>query len=250
MNNSISSSTGPRTLTQAAYHQLRRDIVAGKLAPGSRLRVEHLKDDYQVGAGTLREALALLVADALVVQHGQRGFRVMAISLEDFLDITATRVLLETAALRQAIDLGDDNWEGDLASAYHRLSLAEDRLELGGADSFSEWEERNRAFHEVLISACPSHWQHHFLDILYRQSERYRRLSISYRPIPRDVHAEHHAIFEATMARDADRACQLLTEHINATLDAIQNLPAGFFNGGVDVAVTGSVHPGISANRR
>jgi DNA-binding GntR family transcriptional regulator len=36
--------------------------------------VEHLKDHYEVGAGTLREALALLLSDALVVAEGSAAF--------------------------------------------------------------------------------------------------------------------------------------------------------------------------------
>src|SRR5574337_1138125 len=96
------TSQEPKTLVEASYLRLRRDIIEGVRQPGEKLRVEHLKDEYQVGAGTLREALQLLITDALVVAQGQRGFRVAPISLADFEDITRTRVLLETEALRQA----------------------------------------------------------------------------------------------------------------------------------------------------
>ncbi len=235
------ATTADATLAQSAYMRLRSDIVEGHLAPGEKLRVEHLKDRYEVGAGTLREALALLVADALVVQHGHRGFRVTPISLADFIDITETRVQLETEALRQSIALGDDAWEADLASAFHLLTLAEDRLDsgkngkgdkTGNVSQFAQWEARNRAFHEVLIRACPSRWLHHFLAILYRQSERYRRLSITHRPVPRDVHEEHQAIFDACLARDADKAASLLAAHIRKTLEAVRELPDAVVNAG------------------
>lgn len=232
-----SAQTSPQaadtTLAQSAYMRLRSDIVEGRLAPGEKLRVEHLKDRYEVGAGTLREALALLVADALVVQHGHRGFRVTSISLADFVDITETRVQLETAALRQSIALGDDAWEADLTSAFHLLALAEERLgdgPRGDGGQFAQWEARNRAFHETLIRACPSRWLHHFLAILYRQSERYRRLSITHQPVPRDVHAEHQALFEACLARDADKASALLATHIRKTLEAVRELPEAVVN--------------------
>lgn len=220
------------TLAQSAYLQLRRDIVEGVLAPGEKLRVEHLKDAYGVGAGTLREALALLVADALVVQSGHRGFRVTPISLADFVDITETRAMLECDALRQSILLGDDVWEADLTSAFHLLTRAEARLGNGGIEAFAEWEVRNRAFHEVLIAACPSRWLHHFLAILYRQSERYRRLSITHKPVPRDVHEEHQAIFDACLARDSDGATALLAAHIRKTLEAVRELPPEILNAG------------------
>ncbi|MGC7404433.1 GntR family transcriptional regulator [Pandoraea pneumonica] len=233
LSNAASPTQAPdATLAQSAYLRLRSDIVEGVLTPGEKLRVEHLKDRYDVGAGTLREALALLVADALVVQHGHRGFRVTPISLADFIDITETRVQLETEALRQSITLGDDTWEANLTSAFHLLSLAEERLASGGAEAFAQWEARNRAFHEVLIAACPSRWLHHFLAILYRQSERYRRLSITHQPVPRDVHEEHQAIFDACLARDARKAAEYLAAHIRKTLEAVRELPDAVINAG------------------
>ena len=93
----------PRTLVEKAYRAMRADIIEGRLPPGYKLRVEHLKEDYDVGAGTLREALSLLVSDALVYAEGQRGYRVSPIPLDDLEDLTNQRVLLETEALRQSI---------------------------------------------------------------------------------------------------------------------------------------------------
>lgn len=220
----------PKTLAEAAYRQLRRDIIEGVHRPGEKLRVEHLKDQYEVGAGTLREALQLLVTDALVVAQGQRGFRVAPISLDDFADITRTRVLLETSALQQSIELGDDTWEANVVAAFHMLSRAEDKLIEGAKGTREEWELRNRAFHEVLISACPSRWIRHFQNILYHQSERYRRLSLFRQPIPRDVHAEHQAIVDAALARNSAEATRILSDHILRTLDAVRQLPADFIN--------------------
>lgn len=208
---------------------MRRDIVDGRLLPGERLRVEHIKGQYKVSAGTLREALALLVADALVVVRGQRGVHVSPVSLRDIEDITRTRVLLETEALRQSLRAGDDNWEAELLTAFHHLTRAEARLAANPGAGVDEWEERNRQFHQVLIGASPSHWIRHCLSILFRQSERYRRLNISTSAAPRDVHAEHQAIFEAALARDEDRAAALLTDHINVTYEKLRSLPAEFF---------------------
>lgn len=220
----------PKTLVESAYAALRRDIIEGKLMPGLKLRVEHLKDDYGVGAGTLREALALLVSDALVLTQGQRGFRVAPISAEDFEDITRNRMLLECEALRQSIALGDDAWEALVLAEFHRLSKAEARLHNATPDSFDEWELRNRAFHNALISACSSRWMHHFLGILYQQAERYRRLVVARQPIPRDVHDEHEQLAQAAVARQSDRAAEILESHIWTTFEAVRHLPTTLFD--------------------
>ena len=220
----------PRTLIEAAYQKVRADIVSGDLAPGEKLRVEHLKDRYEVGAGTLREALSRLASETLVIAQGQRGFRVAPLSLADFEDITRTRMLLESQALRLSIQYGDEAWEGEVAGAYHRLSRAEEKLgKRHSGAAFDEWELRNKAFHRSLLAACPSNWTLHFLGILYQQSERYRRFVLEHPPIPRDVHGEHAAIAEATMSRDPDRAARLISEHIELTLEAVRAAPAEAF---------------------
>eukprot|EP01037_Dinobryon_pediforme_P017783 gene17783-18002_t len=186
------SESAPRTLIQDVYQRLRADIIMGTLKPGTRLRAEHLKDTYNASGATLREALALLVADALVISREQRGFIVAPASIADFTDITETRATLEAHAVRMAVRHGDDEWEANLSGAFHRLSLAEERRTHGNSDD-PYWEECNKKFHEALVAGYDSRWTRHFLTILYRQSERYRRIALNNAPPERDVHAEHSA---------------------------------------------------------
>ena len=212
----------PRTLAERAYLSLRHDVVCGKLAPGERLRVEHLKDQYQVGAGTLREALSLLVSDALVTAEGQRGFRVAAISLADLEDVTNTRVMLETEALRQSIRRGDAQWEAALQTSYQRLTQAE-----GQADGrqHPEWERRNKHFHDALIAAFDSPWSKYMLAILYRHAERYRNINwrlTAAHSTDRNVHQEHEAIYQAALNRQEARAALALEAHIRTTHDIVR----------------------------
>jgi GntR family carbon starvation induced transcriptional regulator len=218
--------TQPRTLVEGAYRQLRRDIIEGHLVAGEKLRVEHLKEQYKTGSGTLREALTMLLSDALVVSEGQRGFHVATISLEDFSDITNTRVMLETQALRIALKKGDDEWEASLIAAFHRLGKAEEKRDKQAHAFIREWEQRNSDFHEALLSACDSRWLHHLIGLLYRQSERYRHLTLSHPVLPRDVHAEHTLIFDAALKRDSKKACTALEQHIRLTFDSIKVLLA------------------------
>lgn len=226
----------PRTLVERAYRALRQDIIRGHLRPGERLRVEHLKDVYGVGAGTLREALALLLSDALVTAEGQRGYRVSPISLNDLRDLTDTRVMLETEALRQSIRRGDAAWEQRLVAAFEALSHAE----RAGRDMDPVlWEGFNKRFHEVLISAHDSEWTHHLLGVLYRHGERYRQVAIrmgAARFFERDVHAEHEAIYKAALARQEARAALALEAHIRLTCDVLTRHAAE--NGGPS-ALTG-----------
>jgi DNA-binding GntR family transcriptional regulator len=212
----------PRTLIETAYRQLRRDIIDGLHPAGQKLRVEHLKFQYQVSAGTLREALALLVSDSLVVSQEQRGFQVAPMSLADLEDLTRVRVLLECEAVEENMRLGRDDWEADLVSAYHKLSLAEERLRNDTDGTYDEWEERNRQFHEALGGACRSAWLRKLRAQLYQQSERYRRLSALKGALPMEVHEEHASIFNAALARDAAKTKRLLSAHVHRPLTVIR----------------------------
>jgi len=230
----------PRTLTERAYRALRHDIVCGQLAPGLRLRVEHLKDSYGVGAGTLREALALLVSDALVTAEGQRGYRVSAISLDDLRDLTDTRVRLETEALRHSIRHGDALWELTLRQVFSELSEAE---AVGAARDPQRWERTNRRFHEALIAGHVSPWTRHLLDILYRHGERYRHVAIrlgATAHVERDVHAEHESIYLAALARQEARAALALEAHIRLTCDLLTR------HSGATESVTAPAPPGTA----
>ena len=216
-----SKSDSPKTLTDHAYRQLRDDIIHGHLSPASKLRIEPLRKRYDMGATPLREALSRLSADGFVTIEGQRGFKVADLTPSDLQDVTNLRVILESQALTQSIVNGDDNWEGRVVAAFHRLSKIEDSE---GERDLAEWEVRNKSFHDALISSCDSAWLHDFYTILYDQHKRYRNLSRSDTQGARDVHAEHEAIYRSALARDVDAACKANEFHIRQTANVVRRL--------------------------
>ena len=214
----------PRTLVEKAYRAMRADIIEGRLLPGCKLRVEHLKEDYDVGAGTLREALSLLVSDALVYNEGQRGFRVSPISLDDLEDLTNQRVLLETEALRQSIRHGDARWEAELRDSYDAMTRLRDS---SGHIDTQQFEQCNKRFHEALIAGYHSPWTKYLLGLLNRHSERYRYMTlqlVAEHTIERNVDEEHEIIFRAAIARQDARAALALESHVRITCDLIRQV--------------------------
>src|SRR3954467_7747572 len=95
------------TLSERAATLVEQDILAGLLAPGSRLGIVGLVQRYEIGATPLREGLSRLMSRGLIVGTGQRGFRVADISRDDLLDITLMRTAVEIEAIRLAITHGD-----------------------------------------------------------------------------------------------------------------------------------------------
>jgi len=204
---------GYRTLIERTYGRLREDILNGTLQPGEKLLVEHIKQRYDVGSGTIREALSRLVSEAMVIAEGQRGFTVAPISIEDLIDVTNVRVSVETEALRVSIRQGDDFWRHRLRLAFDKLSSLEQPLQ---DENIRRWEQANTAFHAALLSACDSPWALRMVQQLTQHAERYRRFSIGLH-LGRDVHAEHQHIFDAAIAGQDARAALALEAHIRAT---------------------------------
>ena len=207
----------PRTLADLALIRIRQDIIRGRLSAGQKLQPDLLEIEYGIGRSPVREALSRLATEGLVAGEGQRGFQVSPVTRDELLDIADLRQRFSVLALTRSIENGDDSWEAEVIAAYHRLSKVEDGMASARDDEVAdEWEMRNRAFHAALESACGSPWLTHFCEILYDQSERYRRSFVRYPEISASILRQHKAIMQASMARDVPKACQLLEEHIFA----------------------------------
>lgn len=215
--------SGRASMTSRAYARLRADIIAGVLIPGQKLKIEELRQLYDVGTSPIREALSLLTSDHFVERIDQRGFRVATVSSKEFDELLKTRCWLEERALRESIAHGDASWEEQVVLAAYRLS----RVPRSAADDHfvanAEWEVRHKHFHVTLISACDSTMLMKFCDQLYDQNIRYRQLSGIQAYPTRDVTAEHGAICDAVLARDADLAAQLLVSHYINTGDFLKD---------------------------
>jgi len=213
-------SAAGRTQTSVAVDRLRADIIGGRLRPKEKLRVQAISLRYGLAASALREALSRLVTDGLVDVEDQRGFRVAMVSREDLLDLTDVRLEVECSALRRAIKYGDDVWESNIIGAFHRMSRASEReaqLHPDDSELVDKLSQLHHDFHHQLIAACRSEWLLYFSDLLYEQSERYRRMALYTTAKSRDTLQEHRELMEAVVARDAKTACRLLTRHFMET---------------------------------
>jgi DNA-binding GntR family transcriptional regulator len=205
------------SLTQDAYERLRADLLACRLQPGARLKINELCQSLSISLSAVREALARLSSEGLVVAEPQRGFRAASISTDELRDLTSVRAHIEGLCLDCAIAVGDVGWESELVAAFHRLSKTPEREPSDPQRMNEAWSVAHGAYHTALVSACDSVWLLRLRAILYAQSERYRRLSVPLAAIPRDLNREHQDIMEAALAHDAERAKELMTQHLELT---------------------------------
>lgn len=212
--------TSPATLIEAVGDAIELDILSEVHPPNANLRIAALSERHNVSISTIREALTRLAGRGLVAAEGQRGFRAMPSSLDDFRDMAQMRMHLETWAISEALRRGDDKWETGVVAAYHLLDHLEKKLlsidRPLSIEEHAEWGIAHRRFHFAITSACGSEWALGFLGRLYDHSRRYRIKFSAFSEPQRgtQMNLEHGKLFQAAMQRDIPAACACITEHI------------------------------------
>ncbi|MEM9351161.1 MAG: GntR family transcriptional regulator [Pseudomonadota bacterium] len=199
--------------THDCYLRLRDMILTGALAPGEKLKIETLRQLLNTGASPVREALSLLTSDMLVERIDQRGFRAAPVGRLNFEEILLLRCTLEETALRLSIKQADAEWEEQLVLRHHHMKRAS-----GGDEAL--FERAHKAFHMALLSRAGMPTLLRYCSQLYDLNIRYRYLAAggpSYGE--RSIEAEHQAILDAALDRDADAASTHLLEHYRRTGD-------------------------------
>jgi DNA-binding GntR family transcriptional regulator len=124
------------------------------------------------------------------------------------------RLLLETYALPLSFAAGDLEWESRVVAAHHKLAFMEKRMMAGDHQEGTElWKRYDREFHQVLIEACDSQTLLDLYGGVFDQYLRYQMVAVVFRG---EIAAnEHRALLDCALARDAERACEILDQHVN-----------------------------------
>src|SRR5436853_7314513 len=196
------------TLWQRVYDHLRTEILEGRLEPGAELIEVALAEQLGVSRGPLREAIGRLAAEGLVTVSPRRGAVVRSLSKEEFLELYQEREALERMAVQLAVPRLTAEQVEELAS------LNEERGGQAAGNKVESFFEANLAFHARLLEASGNKK----LEELYRQLldrlGRYRLRSLTLRGNLKRSVSEHKAILRAASRGDAERAAQLMAEHI------------------------------------
>lgn len=205
------------TLATSVYESIRRDIMNGEIRPGDKLLFDGLREKYDIGISPLREALNRLHSEGWVVRQEQKGFRAAEISPEDVQKLVRSRILVEGAAIAEALRVGSVEAEEALVLAHHRLK--KERRLVDGERS-AAWEKCHRDFHIALVAGAGLPHITMFCTQLFDIAERYRILCASTYP-ERNEADEHTHILDAYLSGDAGKTVALLSAHYLVTLDLI-----------------------------
>ena len=197
------------TVDQAA-EALRREILAGELAPGAPLREAWLAERLGIARNTVRETLQLLAHQGLVTHEAHRGATVTLVGEEDVRDIFAVRRMLELEGVRRVE-------RTDLADLERAVERLEGAAEEGDWISFADHEA---GFHEGLVRRVGSRR----LSVAFRRALRELRVALAGidvaqgadRSLPGYVR-EHRTILRRIAAGEGKRATDLLASHLDSS---------------------------------
>jgi DNA-binding GntR family transcriptional regulator len=200
-----------RTLSDRLVDVLRDFILSGAIEPDLPIRQDALAAELRVSKIPLREALARLEQDGLVVSQPNRGFFVRPMSPEEVEEIYSLRLKLEPDAAAHAclIATEADQDTARQALAAFDIDAAAHKPTVGGL---------NRAFHLALVKPGGQRVTTNLVARLHVLADRYVRKHLEPKGrVPR-AEAEHHDMLDAWIKRKDVKVRKLISAHLEGTL--------------------------------
>jgi DNA-binding GntR family transcriptional regulator len=195
------------SLGNEAYQRLRDAIVRGECRPNQRLVEAELAEWLQVSRTPLREALARLAAEGLVLSR-RRGWVVREHTPDEIREIYEVRAALEGMAAFLASERATDE---QLARIVTLHGVGDEDLVRAPR---ARLVEINDAFHDAIVEAACNERLHH----LVRQNREFffnYRIAQVYTEDEARASLDGHAeVVSALRDRDGERAELTMRRHI------------------------------------
>lgn len=202
-----------RTAHQFVRDTLRRAILSGALAGGTRLVQADIAAQLKVSTTPVREALRDLAADGLILFDPHRGAIVHELHVGELVEVYEIRKLLEPLAIRKATQHLTDEQLATAAALQDKMEQEQDP----GA-----WADLNWQFHALLERAANSPRLLSIVKSVQDTAAIYVGHSLKVEPERiAEGNREHRELLDALRRRDPDKAAEVLTAHLDATLRAV-----------------------------
>jgi len=199
-----------QTLGKEAADKIRNAIASGHFPAGARLLETELSRELGLSRSPLREAFFLLEKEGLLVRHPRRGAFVRGLSRRETEEIYSLRTVLESLAVRRAVERMTPEAAAELRARLDRLheaALAGDLEGFGRADV---------AWHECLIQVADHRLLQQTLFGLQTRVLQYMTEASRSRPLV-DIVRDHEELLAALLSGDADRAEASIKTHVLAS---------------------------------
>ncbi len=197
-----------QTLGGQVYASLKRAILEGDLLPGERLKELEIAQSLGASRTPVREALSKLQIEGFVRPLPSGGLTVVELSEGDVREIFGLIRVLESHAARLAAARVTEE-------ELSRLESLCDSAERDDEEGSERLVELNKRFHEAFIACSRSLRLRDMLGNLRAAMQPYRIVSLGSAEFRRITIRDHREMIAALRARDADRLCRLVEDHLS-----------------------------------
>ncbi len=214
-----------QTLTDSVYEAVQEMVMEQHIEPGARVNIDLLARQLNVSPTPVREALARLEMDGLVIKEPLRGYTITPIlDLKSFNDLYDLRRLLEPFAARGAAERRDDKILLALDREINDMRQTVEASDGSAGKVYHQYRDfawQDARFHEVIAGTSGNSLLSDTLRRLRSHLHLYRLYHLYYTTaeIGNATVIEHEAILAAIRAGDADRAEVAMLDHINRSRD-------------------------------
>jgi DNA-binding GntR family transcriptional regulator len=202
----------PRALYEEVAELLRQRIFQRELEPGSWIDEVKLAQEYGISRTPLREALKVLAAEGLVTMKVRRGAYVTEVSDRDLAEVYHLLALLESDAAAVV---------AERATAADLKELQKLHKELEGAvKDRARFFALNERFHMRLLELASNRWRNQMVADLRKVMKLNRHNSLLKAGRIDESLAEHRAVMDAIVRRDAEAARERMQQHFRSGLEA------------------------------
>jgi DNA-binding GntR family transcriptional regulator len=188
---------------------IREMVLSGVLLPGQKVHQGELAEQLNVSRIPVREALATLQAEGVLVHKPNTGFTVARFNSEDFSEIYLMRRLLETELIR-SIDLAtvDVDRMGALNERMWAMSVAESK---------DAYQRLNQEFHFTLFDCSPLQLVRQEISRFWYMSGFYRSLYLYETETFAHLQREHDLILAAVKSGSVQQVIDVCDKHRSGT---------------------------------
>ena len=184
------------------------DILAGRLAAGTRLDEVVLAGRFNVSRTPVREALKQMLSSGMVEHRHRRGVFVIDVPRERLAEMFEFAAEMEALCARLAA-LNMTRAEREALLAIHLDSHV--HVRAGDVDAY---DAANIRLHEALFRGAHNHYLEQAVLRARARVAPYRRAQFQIEDRPATSFAEHDEIIKAVLKGRADEAAQLLRAHV------------------------------------
>jgi DNA-binding GntR family transcriptional regulator len=197
--------------------ELRREILSGDLVPGSQIMQDEIAERYGVSRVPVRDALRTLEGQGLVTYSPHRGYQVTRIDVEELQQIQDIRQILESEALREAVDNISAETVAAMTADLDTMIRAEKEAD------WSEWLAAHRRFHFALFEMSGRKHLLRILGQMWDVSDLYRSYYMKTRLSELRDRQEHRRLLNAARDHDVDAMLETMHTHRTGTVESIRS---------------------------